>query len=278
MPEPVRDEVSATLRSLRREAGLSGIEAARLAGVSQASISRYERGKFVPSIDDVITLAAVYRAPPDVRRRLQQLVRDLRENTTPSARLIMQRSAGEMQKRIGRIEAGSARIRGFHPLVIVGLLQLEEYARVIFASGNDLPADQQEKALASRMDRQRLLANRDYEFTFVMAEGALRWQIGSPAVMVAQLGYVAAVGKLPNVRVGIIPWTTSVEVAPMHGFDLYDQRAAIVGTETATAFLSNPHDVAAYTKLFADLEAVASFGDVAREVLHRVADDYRTLS
>lgn len=282
MPDAAHDELSRTLRALRKAAGLSGVRAAELASagqvsISQASISRYERGKFIPSADDVTTLSGVYGAPAEVRRRLLQLVRDLRENTTPPARVIMLRSAGEMQKRIGRVEASSAQIGVFHPVVIVGLLQLEAYASVVFASGGDLPAEQQAKALAARMARQDLLDDVAHEFTFVMTEGALRWQMGDPALMVKQLEHVVAASERPNVRVGIVAWTTAVDIAPMHGFELYDQRAAVVGTETATAFLTNQHDVGAYVRLFADLEKVASFGDAGRAAIRRVADDYRSL-
>lgn len=278
MPERRNNELSALLRRLRKDAGLSGVDASHQANeISQSSISRYERGLFVPSVDDAAELARVYKASPADRRRLLQLVRDLRENTTPSARVIMQRAAGEMQARIGRIEASSVRIRYFHPLVISGLLQTEAYMATVFASGGDLPLEQQRAAVAQRMERQDVLRDDRHEFTFVLPEGALRWQMGSPAVMVEQLEHVVAVSRLSNVRIGIIPWTTRVDLAPMHGFDLHDERAAIVGTETATAFLTNPHDVVAYSKLFAELEALASFDDDARTILARVAEDFRSL-
>lgn len=272
------DELSSLLRRLRSDAGLSGPAAAKLAAdISQSSISRYERGLFVPGVEQAAELARVYGASPDDRRRLLQMVRDLRENTTPSARVVMRREAGELQARIGRIEASSVRLRTFQPLVIAGLLQTEAYLRVVFASGNDLSPEQQEAAVAARLDRQQLLHDDQHQITIVLAEGALRWQMGGPDVMVDQLEHLAESSLLPNVRFGVIPWTRRVTIAPMHGFDLFDERAALVGTETATAFLTNPADVAAYAKLFSDLEALAVFDGQARDVLAALVEEFRAL-
>lgn len=270
--------MSRTLRQLRNDAGLSGQQAAKQVGLTQASISRYEAGKFVPAPEDVATLARAYRAPPDVRARLVQLARDLRENTIAPARVVMARGSRKMQDRIGRIERSSALIRQFHPVGIIGLLQTEDYMRAVFSSGGDIPADQIDGTVAARLKRQLILREPGRRFTLLMTEGSLRWQIGSPRLMVAQLERVVDATWLPGVRVGVVPWTTAVTVAPMHGFDVYDERAGIIGTEVATAFLTNPHDVAALGKLFADLEAVASFGDDARAAVARVADDYRGLT
>lgn len=275
MPERRRDELSVQLRQLRREAGLSGEAAAKQAGISQSSISRYERGLFVPSVEDVTALTSAYQASPAVKRHLLRLVRDLRENATLSARVIMRREAGDIQSRIGRIEASSVRIRTFCPVVVAGLLQTAAYMRTVFASGGDMPEPQQAAAVSERVDRQSLLADERYEFTYVLAEGVLRWPMGGPTVMAEQLDRIVAISHRPNVRVGVVPSTGWVDVAPMHGFDLFDERAAVVGTETATAILTSPPDVAAYAKLFSDLEGLAVFDDEARAIVTAVAEQYR---
>ena len=51
----------------------------------------------------------------------------------------------------------------------------------------------------------------------------------------------------------------------------------IVGTESGTAFISDPVEVAAYNCRFAELEGVAVFDERAVRVFERVADDYRFL-
>jgi transcriptional regulator with XRE-family HTH domain len=272
-----RDELSSLLRQLRRDSGMSGVRAAKLAGkgISQPSISRYERGLFVPTVEDAATLADVYGAPPEARRKLVALVRDLRENATMPARVIMRRGLPAMQERIQRIEKASVRISTFCPVVVAGLLQTAAYAGTIFAQGGDVDPDEQAEALRVRLSRQGLLDDEHHQFTFVLAEGALRWPMGGPKVMAEQLEHLVAVSRKPSVRIGVVPWTGAVDLAPMHGFDLFDERAVVAATTTATAILTSAPDVAEYTKMFAELEALAVFGGEAREIVAGMAEQYR---
>lgn len=274
-PRPGAGELAATLKQLRKDAELSSPRVAQLLSRSQSWVSHRENGRVVPTVDEVGLLVELYRAPARTRRRLLALVRDLRQDANRPARVVMRR-AGDMQSRIGRIEASSRRIATFAPNILPGLLQTEDYMRVVFASGADLTPDQQAAAVAARLTRARLLGEPGRELVFVLTEGPLRWRLGGAELMAAQLDHIVATSRRPGVRVGVIPWTAPVDVAPMHGFDLHDRRAAVVGIETATAFLTNPHDVAAYVRLFADLEALATFGAPARELLSMLAEGYRT--
>jgi len=262
---PARDELSQLLKSLREKAGLGQVEAGTRSGTSQGSVSRWENGQ-VPRLGDLQALLRVYGAGDDDSRRAEQLVTDLRGDSNPSARVTMRR-AGDMQKRIGRIEQGSALIRTFQVVLVPGLLQIPDYARAVFSSGGDLAPDQIEAALAGRLDRPAVLDNLQRQYVAVISEGVLRWPLGGPDVMARQLRHVAEQSHRENVHIGVIPASRPVDVAPTHGFDVFDERAAVVGIETATAFLTDPHDVAAYVKLFGDLEAAAVFGDEARAEL-----------
>jgi hypothetical protein len=64
----------------------------------------------------------------------------------------------------------------------------------------------------------------------------------------------------------------------MHGWDLYDDRAAVVGTETATALITDRRDLEQYEKLFADLAALASTGAGLSGSLDRLQADYSALT
>ncbi|MBV9651138.1 MAG: helix-turn-helix domain-containing protein [Pseudonocardiales bacterium] len=85
MSSPVlcADRLSATLRQLRQRANLSGIEAARRAGMSQATVSRFETGKRVPTEDDIRALCEAYRATPEVLQRLLRIADDCRSAREP---------------------------------------------------------------------------------------------------------------------------------------------------------------------------------------------------
>lgn len=80
--------------------------------------------------------------------------------------------------------------------------------------------------VSARLARQQVLdTNRTFEL--VMTEGALRWHVGGPLIMVKQVEHLSRVSERPNVHVGIIPWTRPVIPPALHGFHLYDQRAVI---------------------------------------------------
>jgi transcriptional regulator with XRE-family HTH domain len=260
-----RDWLSRTLRDLRADAGLSGVKAAKLAGISQPRISRIEVGRFLPTEDEIRTLCRIYSAPAETRRQLLQAVRDLGAEAAP-ARVVLQRGAWKLQRRIAAVESGAAVIEGFQPAIIPGLAQTEAYARAVFGDG--LPDDQRDRAVAARMARAAVLRS-DREITLILAEGALRWQAGGPGVMIEQLEH------LVTLPVGIIPWTQPVDVFPLHGFSLYDRRTAIVGTRTATAFITDPRDVQEYAELVDALRELATFD--TGPILERIVAEYRAL-
>lgn len=268
------DALSATLRRLREDAGLPGVEVARQAGMSQTTISRFENGKRVPSAEDIRNLCRIYRAPAATRRELLTIVKDLHEHTT-SARTILHRAgAPSVQHRIGRIEAASARIRSFQPTIVIGLLQTPDYMRALLSGlheGEDLQA-----MVTARLARQQVL-DTDRAFHLVLTESALRWHIGSPTIMTRQAEHLITVIERPNVQLGIIPWTRPVTHPVLHAFQIYDQRAVMVGTETAVAVITDGRDVADYETRFDIYAGLADYHDDARQTLRRLADEYRAL-
>lgn len=275
-PERGQDWLSATLRGLRKAAGLSGMEAARRLGTSQRRISNIETGRFVPREDEIRALATLYKATPAIRRQLVDSIRALRAGA-PRARVVMGRGAWRMQRRIAEVEAVSARIRVFHCSIVIGLLQTPAYAQAVFSDGGDITGEDLERCVAERIARQRILdSGRD--ITLLMTEGALRWHASGPAVMAEQLDHVTEVSQRPGVRVGVIPWTTPADVFPLHGFSVYDSRAVIVGTRVATALLTDPEDVAEHEKLWGELESLAAWDAAARDHLGRIAADFRALT
>lgn len=269
-----QDQLSTELRRLRKAAGLSGTEAASLTGLSQSKVSRVETGAFMPTEDQVVALCRAYGAPAKVRRALVAITRDLREEAA-SARVVFQRGAWRMQQRIGKIESASARIRSFQPTIVFGLLQTRDYITALF--GDSLPDGERDQTVEARLERQRILES-NREFHFVLTEGALRWNMGGAATMLAQLGHLIDLSCRGRIRLGVIPWTAPVSIPVLHGFDIYDSRAVLLGTQTATALVTDEREVADYEKNFVDVERYATYDDVACSHLARIADDYRRLA
>jgi transcriptional regulator with XRE-family HTH domain len=271
-----KDWLSTTLRDLRRYAGLPGTEVARRLGTSQRRISDLERGKYVPREDEINQLADLYGAKATMRRQMLRAVRDLTAQPPRARAMIARHGAYKIQQRAQRTESESARIRSFHPAIVIGLAQTPAYARAVFSAGGDMAAADQEKSITGRIARQEILGT-GKDVSLLMTEGALRWQAINPAVMIEQLAHLAEISYRPGVRIGIIPWTIPVNVFPVTGFHILDSRAVVVGTDAATAFFTDSQDVSAYEKLWGELEALAVWDAEAREHIERISDDYRGL-
>jgi transcriptional regulator with XRE-family HTH domain len=269
-----QDRISDPLRELRARSGLSGVRAAALAGISQSRISRIESGVFVPKDTEIRQLCELYQAPEEVTAGLLRAAADLRAEAGPARLVIRRGDAHKLQERIGRIEADSADIGVFQPALIPGLLQTADYMRAVFSDGGDLTGEDLERSVAARIARSRILGS-GRQFTFILPEGALRWQATTPAVMEAQLGHLAGLaGRLP---VGVIPWTRPVNVFTTTGFSLYDRRTVILGTRSGTSFITDPRDVADYVSLFEALTGLAAFGQEAQTIITGLAEAYRSL-
>ena len=195
-------EIAKLLRRIRDDAGVtSGIEAGRRAGFSQAKVSRMEAGRFVPSPEDADRYARALGASAALRRQLVSMVRDLHEQhrAAAPARVSVSRSAAHEQ-RVRRNEERATHIAVFHPIVIPGMLQTEEYIRAIFASG-DLPDAAAQARVVERLLRAHILDEPGRRFTFILTAGALGWRVGSPAVMVRQIEHIAEVSRRPQARI-----------------------------------------------------------------------------
>lgn len=272
-----RARLAAALRAARRAAGLTGAQAGTKAGMGQSKVSKIERAALLPSLDDVAALSRVYELPEAHRDELLALAAGLRQEQ--SARIILARRVGEMQHRIRLLEKSATVIRAFQPAMVLGLLQTPAYARCVFGQpdSHQLGEDEVGQAVAARVDRQAALDDPEKHLHLIMTEGALRWHAGSPQLMADQIDAVAVAVGRSNVRLGIIPWMLPVSFFPRHGFQIFDEDAVMVGTETATATMTGTSDIATYLELFTALAEVAAYDDEASSHLARIGREYREL-
>ncbi|MFE1102172.1 helix-turn-helix domain-containing protein [Nocardiopsis alba] len=273
-----RDRLARALREARRHIGISGVRAGAQAGMSQSKISKIERSLLLPSVDDVAALCRVYEVPENERAELLALAESLREEA--SARVIMARGVSRFHQKMTRLTAATSVVRTFHPVMISGVLQTRAYTRCIFEDPRDKVSEEEtEASIEARQERRQGLFQGATQHRLIVPEGALRWQAGSPKVMVEQIKDIArVVTHAPNAVVGVIPWTRPAHVFPGHGFNIYDEDAVMVGTETATATLTGTADISTYVELFGELEKLADFGDDAVAHLERIAAEYRQLA
>ena len=276
-----RQHLGAVLRRLRVDAGLSGEQIAERTGISQSRASRIELGQQAAPLAVVERWANAAGASGASLAEVMELA-EAAATQTISWRKAMARGLVKLQQDSREQEASAATFLNFQPVAIPGLLQVPEYARRVFAVGYPPPGQHEiAAAVEARMDRRVILWDESKRFEFILAEGALRWRLGPPSLMRAQLDRIIAVSELGNVTVGVIPGTAEVDEWHDHAFNILDDRGdakdPVVHVETLTTpvNITDPEDVAAYRNIFARLRAVAVFGDDARQLISAVIAELR---
>lgn len=268
---PTRNGLSGRLRALREATvpRVSQTAAAKAIGASQNKISRAETGHWVLTAEEVRTLARLYGASRDEQRTLAGWADALAPGEV-DARVILRRGGGTaaFQARVRQLEEGAELIRAYQPGMVLGQLQTEGYARVVF--GGD------EAAVAERLRRsQLLLSDSSRRWVLIQPMGAMLWNLGGAAVMAEQIEALVTASRLPHVDLRIIGPEQPMTFAVTHGFHLYDYKAVVVGILTGTTIDDDQRAVAQYGDVFADLHTASVGGDQARSVLSRLAADYR---
>ncbi|MEC4018646.1 helix-turn-helix domain-containing protein [Streptomyces sp. H27-D2] len=110
------------------------------------------------------------------------------------------------------LEEKATHIRLFHPLLVPGLVQTEEYAREVLRAGRPENLDD---AVTIRMERQRVLVKDDPpRLWLVLSEYVLRrTSVGDAAVMRGQLQRLRDLAETPRHILQILP----EEAGPVHG-------------------------------------------------------------
>lgn len=267
-----RPELGRSLQELRRAAGLNQLAVAAHSGLSQSRLSRIERGTSLPTDAETDRLARLYGADSKRRDTLLRLTKDAHAGIRDTRLVVQRGNTLALQQRWRRMEATARVLRFYHPAVVHGILQTASYAAAALRqpAGSDVVRD--------RMLRlERMIVDPDREYHLLQTEGALRYQVESVATMIDQIDGIAELSSRRNLRVGIIPASTPMAFTAGVGFHLYDNTAVVIGLDVASATLTDSADITHFRELFDRLADVAVFGDEARDLLSRIAGDFRRM-
>jgi transcriptional regulator with XRE-family HTH domain len=268
------------LRAARKRSGLTGAEAARRAGMSQAKISRLETGVSLPDPADVRALGEAMGLPADdvaalvtMAERAQRQITELRTET---------RGLPQLQDRISRIEQDSSEVRIFNPALVPGLMQTSSYAKAVITTLGALTASDPGApetyrnllmAVSRRMARQGILGTAAKKFYFVVTESVLGTGVGTPEDMIVQLEQIRQLHALPNVTFKILPARAFVTDFTLHSFEILDNRAVMIDLFNTPVTLEGRADIRLYLDLFERLDR-AAIGDV-EALLDEYSEHYR---
>ena len=170
-------------------------------------------------------------------------------------------------------EQRAATLRNWYVGVVDGLLQTEDYARVIQGVTPGVTDDQVSARVAARMKRQAILT-RDNPPTawFLLDESALCRCVGSPQIMATQAAQLAAIARLPNVTIQVVP--AIAHAGLVGGFSL-TETAAYVETAVAGQVFEDSEITASLLTRFDTLRSEALRASESLTFIERTAEQWK---
>jgi transcriptional regulator with XRE-family HTH domain len=250
--------LSALLRSMRVEAGMTIEQVAERLLCSPSKVSRMETGQRSTTMRDIRDLCDLYRVDDAQRDYLADLARESRQRgwwqsyDVPHSAFI-------------GLEADASSIATFECALVPGILQTADYARAVIAGTlADLSPEALEQRVAVRLKRQLLLTeDNPPQLNVIIDEAGLRRIIGNPPVMKAQLDHVIEISDSSDIAVQIIPYTAGAYAALDSSFTIFELPApvpAVIYVEElfGSFYIDRLQDVERYRRVFRDLQSTAS--------------------
>src|SRR6266516_2336014 len=180
------------------------------------------------------------------------------------------------------LEDAATLIRTYEVQFIPGLLQTEDYARAVMGVGNASAAEDVERRVRLRTERQRLLNRRRGPRLWAVIDGAaLRRLIGGAEVMRAQLEHLLEALKLPNVILQVMPFRTGGHAAEGGPFtllrfpepDLPD--VIYVEQLTSALYLDRREDVDTYVEVMERLCVESEPPESTAEIINTIMKEIK---
>lgn len=246
------------LRQLREASGLTLSEVVPRIGISESHLSRFEKGKRVPSPEDVSALLVIYGVTGEARLEILALAR---KASQPG--LWQQGSYETRFTTLKLLESRASSLIEFQPFVIPGLLQTMPYAQAVIRDVG-MFGDQEEidDRVVRRLHRQAVLRGHGApELLAIVAETALRSLIGGREVMRDQLRYLAEVAQHRNIRLRVVPISAGGHPGLDGAFVRlgFEDRPGVIflPSRTSSLFLEVSSEVSAYDRVIVELLSVA---------------------
>jgi transcriptional regulator with XRE-family HTH domain len=206
-PAVQRRRLRTELRRARQNAELTQEQVAAAMEWSLSKVIRFEAGTVGISANDLKALLSHYQIQdPHEVADLLVLARAGRERPWQSA---YRSVAPTRLLQFIELEAPAWVSRNFQPLMIPGLLQTEEYARIMLSQLKaDLPDEGIDSLVEVRMRRQELIDRDDSPLLFfILDEAATRRLVGGRDVMRRQLRRLTELAARPRITVEVIPFS-----------------------------------------------------------------------
>jgi hypothetical protein len=197
----VQSGLADEMRDIRNGCGLSLEIVCDKLNWQQSKLSRMENGQQCISDIDLGALLAIYDVYGDERRRLQHMA----ERQDDPGHWERMSPDDQKPRTLVRLEAKVKTIVNAEPLLVPGLVQTADYARVVLTSGHVRPENIEPRVEARLARQSHLTKDNPPKVDLILDEHVLRRVVGSHKIMARQLRALLEFAELPNLRLWIIP-------------------------------------------------------------------------
>jgi transcriptional regulator with XRE-family HTH domain len=281
-PDPLvaRHRLLRAVRRAREEAGLTLKEVADALEWSESKLIRIEKGSVGISVTDLRALLAYYDLRDSAHvDRLVGMARTARSARTSWAEFEPALSPGFLLF-LGYEESASTMLH-FNPLLVPGLLQVEDYSRAVIEGAYVEPGGHVDDKVRARLRRQRRLEEPNPpRLDVVLDESVVRRPVGGPAVMVRQLRHLLDVADRPNVSLRIVPFSAGLHPGMGGPFVVleFDDPVAdpvlhLEGASSDVTLRDRPDAVEPYRAAFTRLQEMSLDPEASRAFVLKVLDE-----
>lgn len=270
-PMVPRRRLRTELRQARTNAGLKQQAVADAMDWSLSKVIRIESGAVNISTNDLRALLRLYgiEGSADVEQFVE-LARASRESPWWSA---YRDAASSAYLAYLGYESSASTIDQFHPIVVPGLLQHEDYIRAILQQSLRVAAEQDiKRRFELRLRRQQELFERSDppDMTFVLDEAVLHRLVGGHDVMRRQLDHLRDAAARDNVTIQVVPFSAGAYPAMTEPFVILDLPALgedllyFEGPRESLVVRENQEEISFYRDTFTHLRSLAEQTDLER--------------
>ncbi|WP_106403046.1 helix-turn-helix domain-containing protein [Actinocorallia populi] len=250
------------MRARREAAGLSRNRLAEALGCTPQWLAKVETYDKTPSEALADDLDTYFKAGGAFHRLWEEIIDARKRGLVPSRfRPLME------------AEKEASQISIYEPLLMTGLLQTEEYARLVLSSGQ-YPRKAEER-LAIRLERQRVLTKEDPPWLFVLLREPVIRDVRRE-FRIEQCKRLLDLMQEERISIQVIP--TDAPVFQPSGFQVlnFDSAADIAYVDGAGSngqTLTEPDAVRALTVLFNVIRSTAMSAEESENLISKIMED-----
>lgn len=254
-PTRARRKLGGKLRQLREQAGLRNTQIPTDI-MSKTKLDKIEKGQQNVKMPDIWALCRVY---------------DVTDGQIIDSLVALAKAGSEqgwwedykdiVPEHLGLYvgyEEDASGLTFWHPEVVYGLFQTQEFARAVISSDDPEATEEEvERRVTFRMRRQERVLDRPNPPKILVMQGAaaLHLEVGSADILAEQRDHLIDLSGRPNIDVRVVPWSAGAHAGLRGSYTLLDydddDAPASVVTEShaGARYMETPEDVAVFRRI-----------------------------